>query len=87
MARDGSAQKMGGGMGIRFDVGTYSFVTSATTVELPTALTTVLSAVFTIEDDRLSAASDRVVTAGSVTVTRAGSGTSGAKFSYIMSGY
>lgn len=87
MARDGTLQKMASSMGGRIDYGTYDFVGSAVTVELPTCLSTVLSFLGIVEDDNVTVKSDRAVTAGCITVTRATGGTSGAGISYIAMGY
>jgi len=86
MARDNTLQKSGG-IGLRYDAGTYDFVGSAVTVELPTVLTTVISFLGIVEDDNVTVKSDRVVTSGAITVTRATGGTSGAGISYIALGW
>ena len=87
MARDNALQRSIGAMGGRFDCGTYDFVTSAVTVELPTTLSTVLAFMGVVEDDNVTVKSDRTVTSGCITVTRAAGGTSGAGFSYMAVGY
>jgi hypothetical protein len=87
MAWDDQAQKRSGFVGGgRVEYGTYAFVTSAVTVELPTAMSSILMFMGVVEDDNVTVKSDRAITSQAVTVTRATGGTSGATFSYIMTG-
>ncbi len=73
------------------DIGTYAFVTTGTTVNVPTPLTEVSHALLTPDNtvtynvnDQLS--TDKVITAGAVTVARNAAGTSALEFTYMFFG-
>lgn len=73
------------------EVGSYAFVTTGATVEVPTQLTTVMYALLTPDstvtynvNDQLS--TDKVVTTSAVTVARNAAGTSALAFSYMFIG-
>ena len=69
------------------EYGEISFVTSGTTVEVPTRLNTVNLSFGINITDNLTVTGDGTITSGKVTFTRAAGGTSGATFQYIMAGY
>jgi hypothetical protein len=69
------------------EFGTIDFTADELTVEVPTRLNTVISGLGTITDDLLVAVTDKVITSGAVTFTRAAGGTSAAELQYRLSGY
>lgn len=69
------------------EFGEISFTDDETTVEVPTRLNTVFLNIGVNITDNLTVKGDKAVTAGKVTFTRAGSGTSGATFQYFMAGF
>jgi len=73
------------------EIGTYNFVTTGTTVEVPTTLTTILYALLTADStvtyavgDQLS--TDKVITTSAVTVARTSTNTSALGFTYMFVG-
>lgn len=77
---------------LRMEPGTAAFASNSTTFELGTGLTAILGATLHLETASASPgtrelATDRVISSGSVTITREASGTAGTDFNYVLFGY
>lgn len=79
-------KKLGYLQGMKMEAGNFTFAGSATTYELETTLTTILSFQGTTAD-ATALTSDKTVSNGYLTVTRPGSGTDNAAADYTVFGY